>query len=91
MRSVVTPRNKLFGLINFYTLLGLVCFGTTVLNLVFILQRMPLNVVIAFLSIQYVAVTFAGYFILGEKISKTRWIGISLIAFGITVVSTTYA
>ncbi len=76
---------------NNYLISGIIFFGLSFITMIFLLKRLPLNLAQAYLSLQYVAVTLAAYFILKESISKTAWLGILLIAGGVIIVGKTVA
>ena len=83
--------SKIIGLFNKRILVGISSFVMAFVVMVFVLKRLPLNLAQAYLSLQYVAVTLAAFFILKEPISKTGWVGITLIALGVVVVGKTVA
>ncbi|MBT4879659.1 MAG: EamA family transporter [Alphaproteobacteria bacterium] len=78
---------KVFGFFSWMTILGMFIFGLGAIIYAWLLQKMPLNVVQVFLSLQYVAVIIASYYILSEPISALKWFGISLIFVGFLVAS----
>jgi len=80
---------SLFGLMSYKTALGIAIFGGSVLIYTKILETLPLNVAQAFAALQFVLVTLASFVLLGEAISRMRWLGIILIAVGIFIVGLT--
>lgn len=79
------------SLINGYTIAATASFGLAFVGYATLLQRLPLNVAQAIFSIQFVAVIVSSAVVLGEPISPTRWIGMSMILGGILLVSMTAA
>ena len=79
------------ALFNWKVFLGLVSFGMAALIYVVLLRGLPLNVAQSFTAAQFIAVILASAVILSEPIRLGQWIGIALIALGITVVGWTRA
>ena len=65
---------------------GAVCYGLGLLNYLYLLNRLPLNLVQPFSAIAFVGVILVSRFVLGEPISSMRWVGIGLVAAGIVVI-----
>ena|SRR5262245_43545965 len=77
----------LFGhLLNWRILAGLASFGLAACFYVLVLQWLPLNVAQSFAAAQFVAVILASAWVLSEPIGAGQWIGIALIAVGISIV-----
>ena len=66
--------------------LGLTCFGMAAFLYVLILTWLPLNVAQSFAAAQFIAVILAARIFLSEPINAANWLGIALIAGGITIV-----
>lgn len=73
--------------VNPYVIIGYgLLFGTTILG-VLALRFIPLTLSAALAASGQVIVPVLSYFVLHEKISKKRWIGMALIVIGIIVFS----
>lgn len=79
------------GLLNWRVLLGLAAFGSGAVIYLLLLRWIPLNVAQSFAAAQFVAVILASAVVLSEPIRTGQWVGIALIAVGITVVGWTRA
>lgn len=77
----------IFGLVNVYTIVGLVAFGGAGIVYSWLLRSLPLNIAQSFSAVQFVAVIIASTVVLSEPIGLLRWLGIGLIAMGIIVVA----
>jgi undecaprenyl phosphate-alpha-L-ara4N flippase subunit ArnE len=75
------------ALFNWQTLCGLASFGLAALVYVLVLRSLPLNIAQSFASAQFIAVILASAVILSEPIGALQWLGIALIASGITIVA----
>jgi undecaprenyl phosphate-alpha-L-ara4N flippase subunit ArnE len=51
-----------------------------------VLSRAPLSVAFPLASLSYCGVLLASRFVLGEKVPPRRWLGASLITFGVAIV-----
>jgi len=77
-RKVITNRNFLFGL--FFM-------AVTFFSFLIVLSWADLSLVFPAKSLVYVASTLGAKFILGETVSLQRWAGISLVCFGVFLIS----
>jgi drug/metabolite transporter (DMT)-like permease len=77
-RKVITNRNFLFGL--FFL-------AVTFFSFLIVLSWADLSLVFPAKSLVYVASTLGAKFILGETVSLQRWAGISLVCFGVFLIS----
>ena len=66
--------------------LGLASFGVAAVIYVLILGWLPLNVAQSFAAAQFIAVIIAARIVLAEPIGAVQWMGILLIACGISIV-----
>lgn len=73
-------------LINWKVIGGFTCFGLAGIIYLLVLTKLPLNMAQSFVSIQFVAVVLASYFLLGEPIGVMRWTGIALITLGVFII-----
>jgi drug/metabolite transporter (DMT)-like permease len=71
---------------SWQVLLGISCFGASALVYFAILSWLPLSVAQSFAAAQFVAVVLAAFFVLQEPVNGLTWVGISLIALGISIV-----
>lgn len=77
------------SLLNMQTLLGALSFCFAMIFYMMVLKRTALNLAQSIFALQFVLVIIAANVILGEPIGLQRWIGISLIAAGLFVISLT--
>jgi drug/metabolite transporter (DMT)-like permease len=68
-------------------ILGLVFYALGALAWIAVLSRLDLSVAYPFLALNFVFVTLASRFILGETVPPLRWLGILVIIFGILLVA----
>lgn len=87
--AMAPMEERLFGIVNWRTVLGLGSFAAAGLIYAWILAFLPLNVAQSFMAAQFIAVIFASSLVLSEPIPPGRWLGIALIFIGILVVSAT--
>ncbi len=79
------------GLFAWRSAAGLALFGCSGIIDVLLLQQVPLNLAQAFVITQFVGVALAASFVLGEPISRLRWLGIAFICLGVSLAGlTTY-
>lgn len=81
-----STQGSIFHLLNWRIALGLFSFGLAACFYIVILQWLPLNVAQSFAAAQFIAVILASAWFLSEPIGAKQWIGIALIALGISVV-----
>lgn len=74
-------------LLNIRVLFGLISFAIAAMLYVVVLQWIPLNVAQSFLAVQFIAVIVASAWLLAEPIGQLQWVGIALIAAGISFVA----
>jgi drug/metabolite transporter (DMT)-like permease len=87
--AMSTVEQRIFGVVDWQTLVGLASFGIAGLIYAFILAFLPLNVAQSFMAAQFIAVILASAFFLSEPIPAGRWLGIAFIFLGILVVAAT--
>jgi multidrug transporter EmrE-like cation transporter len=68
-------------------ILGLVLYATGALAWIAVLSRLNLSLAYPFLALNFVLITVASRFILGESIPLLRWVGILVICAGILIVA----
>lgn len=76
----------LFGLLSWTSVLGLAFFACAGLVYAWLLKFLPLNIAQSFAAAQFIAVILAASLVLSETISTAQWVGILLIAAGISIV-----
>ena len=70
-----------------YFALGIACYGLSVFVWILGLSRVPVSVAYPLLSVGYVVNAIGAYFLLGEALTLTRWLGIGFIVIGVTLVA----
>ena len=75
-----------FTLVNLQVLCAAGAFAMTFLFYTMLLKRIPLSMAQALISTQFVFVIFAGNLLFREEIGPGRWVGIGLIAVGLTII-----
>lgn len=68
-------------------LLGIACYGISVVVWVFGLSRVPVSVAYPMLSIGYIVNAIAAHYLFGEAVTVTRWLGIGFIVIGVWLVA----
>lgn len=68
-------------------IVGLLCFGVSVLTWLTVLARMDVSQAYPFVSLGIVLTIFGGHYLLGEQISLLRIIGGCVIVLGVLLVS----
>ena len=77
----------ILGFIGWKTLAGWMAFGFALIAYTLLLRYVPLHFAASITSAKFIGVVLAAWFILNERIVGQQWIGILLIAIGITVIS----
>ena len=72
---------------NPYVFLGFACFGISSIFWLVVLSRLPLSLVYPMVSVAYILVAFASMIFFKEQVSVVRWLGISIIVFGVFLIS----
>lgn len=68
-------------------LVGLGCYGLGAAAWLIVLSRVDLSVAYPFLALNFVLITIASRFILGESVPGLRWVGVLVICLGVIIVS----
>lgn len=68
-------------------LAGLISYAGSSLFWLLALKQMPISVAYPMVSLGYVGVALAGYFLFSEPISAARWLGIGVILLGVAIVA----
>jgi multidrug transporter EmrE-like cation transporter len=75
--------------LNSHILLGLACYGVSVLVWLIVLSRVEVSFAYPLLSVAYIVVALAGRTLFDETISLARWVGILVICFGVFLMTRT--
>jgi bacterial/archaeal transporter family protein len=75
--------------INPWTVAGVCALAIWMVTDLALLSRADLSFVLPVIASSYVLIAIAGHFVLGERISGPRWIGILVISFGVLLAETT--
>ena len=70
-----------------YFALGIACYGLSVFVWILGLSRVPVSIAYPLLSVGYVVNAIGAYFLLGEALTLSRWLGIGFIVIGVTLVA----
>jgi multidrug transporter EmrE-like cation transporter len=70
-----------------YFALGIACYGISVFVWILGLSRVPVSIAYPLLSVGYVVNAIAAYYLFGEALTLTRWLGIGFIVVGVTLVA----
>ena len=70
-----------------YFALGIACYGVSVFVWILGLSRVPVSIAYPLLSVGYVVNAIAAYYLFGEAVTLTRWLGIGFIVVGVTLVA----
>ena len=66
---------------------GVVCYMVSLVVWIMGLSRVPVSVAYPMLSLGYVINAVAAYYLFGEAVSATRWMGIGFIVLGVWLVA----
>ena len=77
----------LIASINTYIILGLLCYVLSVLAWIVALTRVDVSIAYPMLSLGYVIVTLAAWFLFNEPISAVKILALSIIIFGIVLLA----
>lgn len=75
--------------LNPWTVAGVCMLAIWMVTDLALLSRADLSFVLPVIATSYVLIAIVGHFILGERVSRLRWIGIVLITLGVLVAETT--
>lgn len=68
-------------------LIGLACYGLGAVAWLVVLSRLNLSVAYPFLALNFLLITLASRFILGETVPPMRWLGVLVICCGVLIVA----
>ena len=66
-----------------YFALGIACYALSVFVWILGLSRVPVSVAYPLLSVGYIVNAIAAYYLFGEALTPTRWLGIGFIVVGV--------
>ena len=66
---------------------GVACYGISLIVWIIGLSRVPVTIAYPMLSLGYVINAIAAYYLLGESVSASRWLGIGFIVVGVWLVA----
>jgi multidrug transporter EmrE-like cation transporter len=72
-----------------YFVAGVFCYMVSLLVWIMGLSRVPVSVAYPMLSLGYVINAIAAYYLFGESVTITRWLGIGFIIVGVWLVART--
>jgi drug/metabolite transporter (DMT)-like permease len=75
--------------INVWTLAGVCMLAAWMVTDLALLSRADLSFVLPVIATSFVLIAIVGHFVLGERVSGLRWIGILLISLGVLLAETT--
>lgn len=70
-----------------YFVTGVVCYMVSLVVWIMGLSRVPVSVAYPMLSLGYVINAVAAYYLFGEAVSTTRWLGIGFIILGVWLIA----
>jgi bacterial/archaeal transporter family protein len=84
----VSPLDYIRGL-NFWTMAGISMLAVWIITDLALLSRADLSFVLPVIASSFVLIAIVGHFVLGERVSGLRWLGILMITFGVLLAETT--
>lgn len=72
---------------NSYLICGVACMAVSFFSFISLLSYADLSFVVPLTAVSYITNTLGARFFLGERISKERWMGTLMVAFGVALVS----
>lgn len=75
------------GIINPHLLVGIICYGFSLILWFYVLSKMELSKAYPMVSLGYIFTMLLGYFFLNEMITATKIVGIALIIVGVIVLT----
>lgn len=85
--SGAVPTNPASLIKNAWFIAGIGAYAVSVLTWLFVLRRVPLAVAAPFVALVYVLVPLASRIVFSDAVSPRMWVGMALIAVGVTVVA----
>jgi len=78
---------KLAAAINIPIFFGLLCYAISVITWVYALTKVDVSTAYPMLSVGYIVVALLAYLLLGESISTQKIIAMTIIIFGVILIS----
>lgn len=75
--------------LNLWTMAGIAMLAVWIITDLALLSRADLSFVLPVIASSFVLIAILGHFVLGERVSGLRWLGILLISFGVLLAETT--
>ena len=72
---------------NPYIIGGMFCYALSLVVWIMALSRVPVSIAYPMLSIGYVVSAIAAYYLFGESLGVSRWLGMGFIIIGVYLVS----
>jgi multidrug transporter EmrE-like cation transporter len=72
-----------------YFVAGVACYMVSVVVWILGLSRVPVSVAYPMLSLGYIVNAVAAYYLFGESVTMTRWLGMGFIVLGVWLVAKT--
>ena len=85
--SLQGPHRWWSSLSNGWVLSGVLVYAVEIVVWIRILSRVPLAVAFPIASLNFIAITLASGFWLGERVSGRRWAGTALVTAGVVLVA----
>lgn len=76
----------LLGVVTWHTVLGVGCFGASLLFYAWVLRRIPLFAAQSIAVLQFVGVILGAALLFSEPIALRQWLGIGVILLGLLLV-----
>ena len=70
-------------------LAGLGCYGVGTILWLLVLSRLDVSLAYPLLALNFVLVPLAAWLLLGEAIPSWRWVGVSIVMVGVTIIART--
>jgi multidrug transporter EmrE-like cation transporter len=70
-----------------FFVLGAACYAVSIVVWILGLSRVPVSIAYPMLSIGYIVNAIAAYYLFGEAVTITRWLGIGFIVVGVWLVA----
>lgn len=84
-KNIIFQYIKIF--LNPFVFLGLVAYFISTVFWLYLISKVPLNFAYPMLSISYILVAMASYFLFKEAIHPINWLGILVIMIGVILVA----
>lgn len=86
---VSVSRLDYIRVLNLWTIAGIALLAVWIITDLALLSRADLTFVLPVIASSFVLIAIVGRFVLGERVSGLRWLGILVISFGVLLAETT--